>query len=72
MRRRGFSWLRPVLQRGDKLMGQQIKNEPLERLVLTELLKQRRSGRFISAEEMDHRLAEILKAKLICLGSRKD
>jgi hypothetical protein len=53
-------------------MGQQIKNEPLERPALTELLKQRRSGRFISAEEMDHRLEEMLKAKLISTASRKD
>jgi len=53
-------------------MRQQIKNEPSERAALAELLTQRRAGRFISAEEMDHRLAEILKAKLTCLGSRKD
>jgi hypothetical protein len=46
--------------------------DALERAALAELLKQRRAGRFISAEEMDHRLAEILKAKLTCLGSRKD
>ena len=72
MRRRGFSRLRPVLQRGDKLMGQKIKNEPSERAALAELLKQRRAGRFISAEKMDLRLAEILKAKMTCLASRKD
>ncbi len=53
-------------------MGQQIKNEPLERPALTGLLTQRRAGRFISAEEMDHRLAEILKAKMTCLASCKD
>ena len=61
-----------MLQRGDKLMGQQIKNGPSERAALTELLKQRRSGRFISAEEMNHRLEEMLKAKLISSASRKD
>jgi hypothetical protein len=53
-------------------MGQQIKNEPSERLALTGLLTQRRAGRFISAEEMDLRLTEIFKAKLTCRGSRKD
>jgi len=53
-------------------MGQQIKNEPSERAAFTELLTQRRSGGFISAEEMDHRLEEIFKAKLAWLGSRKD
>jgi hypothetical protein len=46
--------------------------EALERAALAALLQQRRAGRFISAEEMDLRLAEILKAKLTCLGSRKD
>jgi hypothetical protein len=49
-----------------------MDSEALERAALSELLKQRRAGRFISAEEMDLRLAEILKAKLTCLGSRKD
>jgi hypothetical protein len=53
-------------------MGQQIKNEPSERAALSELLKPRRAGRFISAEEMDLRLEEILKAKKTCLGLRKD
>ncbi|MCX7368219.1 MAG: hypothetical protein NTX90_04815 [Alphaproteobacteria bacterium] len=53
-------------------MGQKIKNEPSERAALAELLKQRRAGRFISAEKMDLRLAEILKAKMTCLASRKD
>ena len=53
-------------------MRQQIKNEPSERAALAELLKQRRAGRFISAEEMDHRLGEMLKAKLISTASRKD
>ena len=61
-----------MLQRGNKLMGQQIKKEPLECAALTELLTQRRAGRFISAEEMDHRLGEMLKAKLISTASRKD
>jgi hypothetical protein len=46
--------------------------EALERAALAELLKQRRAGRFISVEEMDHCLAEILKAKMTCLASRKD
>jgi hypothetical protein len=46
--------------------------EALERAALAELLKQRRAGRFISVEEMDHRLAEMLKAKLISTASRKD
>lgn len=49
-----------------------MQSEALERAALSELLKQWRAGRFISAEEMDHRLAEILKAKLTCLGSRKN
>ena len=51
---------------------QQMEFEALERAALTELLKQRRSGRFISAEEMDHRLEEMLKAKRIPPASRKD
>jgi hypothetical protein len=46
--------------------------EALERAALAELLKQRRAGMFISAEEMDHRLEEMLKAKLISTASRKD
>jgi hypothetical protein len=49
-----------------------MDSEALERAALSKLFKQRQAGRFISAEEMDHRLAEILKAKLTCLGSRKD
>ena len=54
------------------MMGQQIQKEPLEYAALTELLTKRRAGRFISAEEMDHRLGEMLKAKLISTASRKD
>jgi hypothetical protein len=46
--------------------------EALERAALAELLKQRRAGRFISAEEMDQRLGEMLRAKLMQLASRKD
>ena len=46
--------------------------DALERAALAELLKQRRAGRFISAKEMDHRLGEMLKAKLISPASRKD
>jgi hypothetical protein len=60
------------MQRGGKLRYQQIKAEAPERAALTELLTQRRTGRFISAEEMDHRLEEMLKAKLISTASRKD
>jgi hypothetical protein len=39
---------------------------------LTELLTQRRTGMFISAEEMDQRLGEMLGAKRMQLASRKD
>jgi hypothetical protein len=60
------------MQQGSKLRYQQRKAEAPERAALTELLTQRRAGRFISAEEMDQRLGEIVKAKLTCLGSRKD
>jgi hypothetical protein len=49
-----------------------MDTEALERAALSKLFKQRRAGRFISAEEMDQRLAEILKAKMTCLASRKD
>jgi len=49
-----------------------METEALERAALAEMLEQRRAGWFISAEEMDHRLEEILKAKLAWLGSRKD
>lgn len=49
-----------------------MQSEALYRTALTELLKQRQAGRFISAEEMDQRLAEILKAKMTCLASRKN
>jgi hypothetical protein len=49
-----------------------MDSEALERAALSKLFKQRQAGRFISAEEMDHRLAEILKAKMTCLASRKD
>ncbi|MFM7607573.1 MAG: hypothetical protein ACKO9A_01645 [Alphaproteobacteria bacterium] len=49
-----------------------MESEALERAAFAELLKQRRAGRFISAEEMDHRIEEIFKAKLAWLGSRKD
>ncbi len=60
------------MQQGVKLRYPQMDSEALERAALADLLKQRRAGRFISAEEMDHRLAEILKAMMTCLGLRKD
>jgi hypothetical protein len=49
-----------------------MESEAFERAALSKLFKQRQAGRFISAEEMDHRLAEVLKAKMTCLASRKD
>jgi len=49
-----------------------MDSEALERAALSKLFKQRQAGRFISAEEMDQRLAEILKAKMTRLASRKD
>jgi hypothetical protein len=49
-----------------------IDSDALERAALSKLFKQRQAGRFVSAEEMDQRLAEILKAKMTRLASRKD
>lgn len=58
-----FSSVSAVLQHGVELLRSEMEAETLERNALAELLAQRRSGSFISAAEMDSRLADMLKRK---------
>ena len=52
-----YSSVSAVLQQGLDLLRGQIESETLERSALAELLQERRSGAFISGEDMDQRLS---------------
>lgn len=58
-----FPSVSAVLQQGVELLRQQIEDEALERAALTEVLAQRRSGKFVSGSETDDRLARLLTRK---------
>jgi Arc/MetJ-type ribon-helix-helix transcriptional regulator len=52
-----------VLQEGLDLLRGQIDSETFDRAALTEILRQRRSGVFISGEKLDMRLVNMLLTK---------
>jgi antitoxin ParD1/3/4 len=52
-----------VLQQGVELLRQQMETEAMERAALAEVLKQRRAGKFVSANAMDERIAAMLARK---------
>lgn len=58
-----FPSVSAVLQQGVELLRQQMEGEALERAALTEVLKQRRAGKFLSGSGMDEQLARMLTRK---------
>ena len=58
-----FPSVSAVLQQGVELLRQQMETESVERAALTEILKQRRAGKFASGAEMDVRLTRMLARK---------
>ena len=58
-----FPSMSAVMQQGVELLRQQMETEAMERAALAELLKQRRTGGFVSGDEMDERIAAMLARK---------
>ena len=58
-----FPSVSAVLQQGVDLLRRQMEDEALERAALAEIMAQRRSGAFVSGEEMDSRLMRMLDKK---------
>lgn len=58
-----FPSVSAVLQQGVELLRRQMDCEALERAALSEVLKQRRAGKFVSGSRMDDRLARMLTRK---------
>ncbi len=58
-----FPSVSAVLQQGVELLRQQMENEAVERAALTEILTQRRAGKFVPAAKMDVRLSRMLTRK---------
>ena len=65
-----FSSVSAVLQQGVEVLRAQMEDGALERAALAELLTQRRSGKFISGDEMDSRLMQMLEKKRQAHGVR--
>ena len=58
-----FPSVSAVLQQGVDLLRRQMEDEALERTALAEVMRQRRSGDFVSGSEMDYRLTQMLDKK---------
>ena len=58
-----FPSVSAVLQQGVDLLRRQMEDEALERTALAEVMRQRRSGDFVSGSEMDSRLTRMLDKK---------
>lgn len=58
-----FPSVSAVLQQSVELLRRQMEDEALERAALTDLLAQRRSGKFVPGSDMDDRLASMLTRK---------
>lgn len=58
-----FQSVSAVLQQGVELLRLQMESDAQERAALTEVLSQRRVGKFISATKMDDRLDRMLTRK---------
>ena len=58
-----YASLSAVLQQGVDLLRQRMETEELETVALRALLSRRLEGEFISAEEMDARLAAMIAEK---------
>ena len=58
-----FPSVSAVLQQGVDLLRRQMEDEGLERAALAEVMKQRRSGAFVSGPELDDRLRRMLDKK---------
>ncbi len=58
-----FPSVSAVLQQGIELLRGRMEDEVLQRAALAEILGKRRSGPFVSAKEMDKRLARMIAGK---------
>jgi antitoxin ParD1/3/4 len=58
-----FPSVSAVLQQGVDLLRRHMEDEEMERAALAEVMAQRRSGAFISGDEMDIRLLRMLNKK---------
>ena len=58
-----FPSVSAVLQQGVDLLRRQMEDEGLERAALAEVMAQRRSGPFVSGDEMESRLMRMLNKK---------
>ena len=58
-----FPSVSAVLQQGVDLLRRQMEDEERERAALADIMAQRRSGPFISGDEMDSRLKRMLNKK---------
>ena len=52
-----------VLQQGVDLLRRHMEDEEMERAALADIMAQRRSGAFVSGDEMDMRLKRMLNKK---------
>ena len=52
-----------MLQQGVDLLRRQMEDEALERAALADVMAQRRSGAFVSGDEMESRLMRMLNRK---------
>ena len=58
-----YSSLNAVLQQGVDLLRPRLDAQELEHAVMRELLSRRRQGEFVSAQQMDARLARVIADK---------
>lgn len=58
-----FPSVSAVLQQGVDLLRRQMEDEEMERAALADIMAQRRSGPFVSGDEMDTRLKRMLNKK---------
>ena len=58
-----FPSVSAVLQQGVDLLRRQVEDEALERAALADVMAQRRSGAFVSGDEMESRLLRMLDKK---------
>ena len=59
-----FPSVSAVLQQGVDLLRRHMEDEEMERAALADIMAQRRSGAFVSGDEMDSRLKRMLNKKL--------
>ncbi len=58
-----YASLSAVLRQGVDLLRQRLDAQELERAAMRELLSRRRQGEFVSAQQMDARLARVIADK---------